>query len=173
MENDNLKEKMKELDRNKATINFKDKKYDPEKLLAEIVKSHKVKLDPKIAFHADHFDQSQFKADGFTKLKTPAVMLFEGKYVVIYAPENMPHNTFKDVYLVSTFNMKKAKWISLEERTAIYEANQQAEQEQQNEAARSHWGQKKPYNGSNRFSSTPSSHQHFGAPKPRFNGRGR
>lgn len=143
------------------------RQYDAQQLLVAIAKSPFTHTENGKEFSDKNFDQNQFPATWKGKWKIPVVYLFEGKYVTIYNDLG-PNQSTNSIVLVSSFNLKKAKYISPEELKEIEDQRAEAAQE----SGRTHWGAKTPYKGDTAIGKAFGSPKRFNSAKPRFNGRG-
>lgn len=117
-----------------------------EKLLGTaIAKSPTAKLDEKIPFHESEFDQAQFSDEWRQNYKKLAVIMFEGKYLIIARPLdlNVKTSPVKTAVLVSKFTLKKAEYQSQQEAKRILAENEN--QEAQYRASNPTQFQRRPY----------------------------
>ncbi|BCM95070.1 hypothetical protein [Burkholderia phage FLC6] len=95
---------------NSRTIKFLDNEYTIEGLEKAVGKSNDTYIEPNSAFHDTTFDQSQLPADWHEKYKKPIVTQREGKYVLVFMPENGPvlSQGFKAKF-ITKYNLNQAK----------------------------------------------------------------
>ncbi|BAS04827.1 hypothetical protein [Ralstonia phage RSF1] len=93
-----------------GTIKFLDIEYSIEGLEKAIGKSNETYIEPNSTFHELSFDQSQLPADWREKFRKPIVTQREGKYVLVFMPENGPvlSQGFKAKF-ITKYNLNQAK----------------------------------------------------------------
>lgn len=92
------------------TIKFLDNEYTIDGLEKAIGKSNDTYIEPNSAFHDMTFDQSLLPADWREKFKKPIVTQREGKYVLVFMPEDGPvlSQGFKAKF-ITKYNLNQAK----------------------------------------------------------------